>query len=90
MEVSANLATVITVACWTLHNFLLSTNPQTDLVWPYLQNKEGKVSGGGRSFNRNTVGRFPRPTAQELEIRNAFADWFISPAGSLPFQNDVI
>jgi hypothetical protein len=90
MAVFVNFAKLITVACCTLHNFLLRTNPQTDLVWHYLQNKEGDISGGGRSFNNNTVGRFPRPTAQAMEIRNAFADWFISPAGSLPFQNDVI
>jgi hypothetical protein len=54
MEVSVNLA------CCTMHNFLLSINPQTDLVWHYLQNKEGNISGGGISLNFNTLRRFPR------------------------------
>jgi hypothetical protein len=90
MEVSVNFATLITVACCTLHNFLLSANPQPDLVRHYLQDQQHETDEEERGLNQNIIGKFPRLTTLAMEIRNAFADWFSSPAGALPFQNEII
>lgn len=86
MEVSVDFATLITVACCTLHNFLISTNSDA-VIEHYVQSQQDEITEESRSLSNNITGRFSRPTAQAMEIRNLFADWFISPAGSLPFQN---
>lgn len=86
MEVSVDFATLITFACCTLHNFLISTNSDA-VIEHYVQSQQDEITEESRSLCNNITGRFSRPTAQAMEIRNLFADWFISPAGSLPFQN---
>jgi hypothetical protein len=49
---SVNFATLITVACFNLSNFLLSTNLQADLVGHYLQGQQHEINEEERRLNQ--------------------------------------
>lgn len=88
LEVTVAFASTITTACCTLHNFILNENM-------YAENYINGVTSTQKDsqstiYNSGTSRRYARPNRQAMEFRNAFADWFVSPAGEVPWQYEAI
>lgn len=83
IEVNADYASIIVVTCCTLHNFLIIENATDD---SFIKNSNTQITLPENCTNN----RFGRPTKQSMDIRNIFADWFITPAGEVPWQNNAI
>lgn len=87
MEVGVSYATEVTVACCVLHNFLITEN-NTYEEHITLRPREVTEVVDPTTSNRGRL--HSRPTRNAMDNRNIFADWFISPAGEVPWQYDAI
>jgi len=83
IEVNVAFATSITLACCILHNFVITEKNQNT-----YENSETHPT-----INENIplqAVRYNRPTRRAIDVRNHFADWFISPAGEVPWQYEFM
>lgn len=100
MMLHPDKAQKLVMTCLYLHNFLrrqkesrtkympsqsidredLSSNAVTAGSW---RNEANKFQG-----IRNLERRAAKPTVSSAEVRNTFAQYFMSPSGSVPWQND--
>lgn len=89
IEVDVDYATIITVACCILHNFVLSESNNNDAYFrPRDQNNATEYTIVNQN-NARKSGCHARPTRNAMDIRNQFADWFVSPAGEVPWQYEA-
>lgn len=79
-----HFATIITVACCTLHNYLLKENMSQE----FSANCSTIGTTSADTNNKSKV--YSRPSKHALDVRSAFAEWFISPAGEVPWQYEAI
>lgn len=86
IEVNAAFATSITLACCILHNFLIVEKKETPYDISETTETHTTIS---ENQQLHTV-RYNRPTKRAMDVRNHFADWFISPAGEVPWQYEYI
>ncbi|KAK3745734.1 hypothetical protein RRG08_030543 [Elysia crispata] len=86
MDVQPNVASNIVKAITVLHNFVIIKEP--DRAAP-CENTCDQFQAADTS---NQTG-FKRPTfygnSRAMKVRETLMNYFISPAGSLPWQNDV-
>lgn len=87
IEVNVKFATVITVACCTLHNFLITETTESQNSSNYTSTAQFSREKAG---NNTTSGLYARPNRKALDVHNAYADWFVSPAGEVPWQFEAI
>lgn len=87
MEVNVSFASLITVTCCILHNFLI-TEKHNDEDAHSANNYETMNSRQSPS-NDHSV-RYARPTKRAMDVHNSFADWFVSPAREVPWQYEYI
>lgn len=85
MEMNINFASLITVTCCILHNFLFTERYTNDNI-PAPNNCEKNSKS---ILNEHCV-KYARPTRRAMDVRNSFADWFVSPAGEVPWQYELI
>lgn len=92
MEVSVDFAIQITMTCCVLQNFLLATSSDRSALDNDIENQPTNHRSNSDTplSIHGSSPTYPRPTAEALQIREEFANWFISPAGALPYQNDMI
>lgn len=89
MEVNVDFATLITVTCCVLHNFLGIEKHDNTNDYAHTNNNYEEVNSGELTLNESSR-RYARPTRQAIDVRNCFADWFVSPAGEVAWQYDFI
>lgn len=86
IEVNEKFTTSITLTCCVLHNFLISERNQNEHTTEYSEIRD-EISTESQHFQ--TV-KYNRPSRNAIDVRNHFADWFISPAGEVPWQYEYI
>lgn len=78
-ESACNIAKAVCV----LHNFLINNNRQTGISQDDQEHDFSNTTGCPlRSSNS-------RPTGGAMAIRETFMNYFVSPAGAVPWQNDA-
>lgn len=82
---NVEFATNITVACCTLHNYLLTENTKNETR--ANSSTEWTTQPNANNYQNN---RYSRPNKRAMDIRNAYADWCVSPAGEVPWQYEAI
>lgn len=82
IETNTDTAIEVVKAICILHNFLLAMEPERITIAPECENS---------SWTRDDIViASSRTASQEANaIRNTFCDYFVSPSGSVPWQNDA-
>ena len=76
----------IVKACTVLHNFLCHENVSSDEYVPADDGRSQSQSGGLVELQR--VGR--QGSQEAKRVREAYADYFVSSEGSVPWQSDHV
>lgn len=83
MEVQEEFATNIVKAACILHNFILNREPER-------MKEVDTLSDDTPSRDITTARPMGRPAGDGIAVRNSFMEYFMTPSGSLQWQNNVL